>query len=101
MSFFIYLIVGGVMYVAGTLIFLKRIKPHKHNKNRLPFQDKRLVPYMMGCFLVALGLSAWASLSLLGHERLDITYVLVNSVVMTVVFYFGLNPDETQMKLPD
>lgn len=36
-----------------------------------------------------------------GHERLDITYVLVNSVVMTVVFYFGLNPDETQMKLPD
>lgn len=101
MSFFIYLIVGGVMYVAGTLIFLKRIKPHKHNKDRLPISDKRLVPYMIGCFLVALGLSAWASLSLLEHEGLDVVYVLVNSVVMTVVFYFGLNPDETQMKLPD
>lgn len=101
MQFLGYLLMGGFLYMLGTVIFLKKIKPKKANQDRLAYHDKRLLPYLACCLLLMLVLSSLISLYLLNHKTLDITYVLVNSVVGVVVFYFGLNPDEMNMKLPD
>lgn len=96
-----YLLLGGAVYVAGFQLYLKKIRPNKAKDERLKFTDKRLLPYLVGCFVLMLPVSALISLFVLKHDGLDLAYVLINSLVATAVFGFAINPDETQLKLPD
>lgn len=101
MQFLMYLLLGGAVYVAGFQLYLKKIRPNKAKDERLKFTDKRLLPYLVGCFVLMLPVSALISLFVLKHNGLDLAYVLINSLVATAVFGFAINPDETQLKLSD
>ncbi|MDO4250065.1 MAG: hypothetical protein Q4C68_00995 [Moraxella sp.] len=101
MGMFLYLLMGMVMYVAGIMIYIKRLKPNKTQQGRYKVTDPILRPYLLGCAVLMVVISVVISLFVLKHQPLDVVYVLVNSVVATVVFYFGLNPDDTNLKLPD
>lgn len=96
-----YLLLGGAVYVAGFQIYLKKIRPNKAKDERLKFTDKRLLPYLVGCFVLMLPVSVMISLFVLKHDGVDLAYVVINSLVATAVFGFAINPDETQLKLPD
>lgn len=95
----LYLILGGIVYVAGFQIFIKKIRPTKAKNERLKFNDKRLLPYLLGCFGLMLPISVMISLFVL-KKGVQVDYVLMNSLIATGVFYFGLNPDESYMDLP-
>ena len=101
MGMFAYLLLGIGMYVAGIVIFIKRLKPKKTSKGRYAATDPILRPYLAGAVVFSLGLSLILSHFVLGHNPIDVAYVLVNTLVATGVFYFGLNPDDTNLKMPD
>lgn len=101
MQFLMYLLLGGAVYVTGFQIYLKKIRPTKPKDERLKFTDKRIFPYLIGCFLLMLPISTVISLFVLKHDGVDFAYVVINSLIATTVFGFAINPDETQLKLPD
>ncbi len=104
MGMFAYLILGAVMYVSGFLIRQKIVKPKliKLNKTtRLSPTDPIVIQWVVPCFVVMLVVSAVIGRFLLEHQGFDFAYIIINSLVATVVFYFGFNPDESTMKLPD
>lgn len=100
MGFLGYLIMGIAVYLAGFGIF------QKHIRQKIGVSDRSIlhpfiVQCLLGCFVVMLVVSFLIGRFVLAHQGIDVAYILVNSLVATVVFYFGLNPDETNMKLPD
>lgn len=48
-----------------------------------------------------LAVSALIGRYVLHHDGFDWAFIIVNSLVATVVFYFGLNPDTTKMNMPN
>lgn len=100
MGFLGYLLLGAAVYVAGFSIYSKRLKPSRPKGVSYDLKTPIIQKYLLGCFGIMLVLSSVLSLFVLGHQGIDVLYVLVNSLVATVVFYFGLNPDETNMPIP-
>lgn len=101
MGFMSYLLMGSLVYVAGFTIHHKHLKAKKQQGVVYTIKSPIIWQCVLGCFVAMVLVSALLSLYILKHEHLDVAYVLVNSLVATVIFYFGLNPDETNMKLPD
>lgn len=100
MSAFLYLVMGAVVYITAFKIYLKVIQPKKKEQTfnlKHPF----VIKCLLACFVLMLPVSALIGRFVLSHVEIDWVYVLVNSVVATVVFYFGLTPDDTNIKLPD
>lgn len=95
-----YLILGALAYIAGIVVFQKRIR-HKIARNDRKITHPVIACCVLGCLVIMLIVSFLIGRFILAHKGIDIAYILVNSLVATVVFYFGLNPDETNMKLPD
>lgn len=101
MGFLGYLLLGGVVYVAGFGIHQKFLLPHRKNGVKYTPTHPTIMPLLAGCFVIMLGVSALIGRLVIGHETIDVMFVVVNSLVATFIFYFGLNPDITQMNLPD
>lgn len=101
MGFISYLLMGSLVYVAGFTIHHKHLKAKKQQGITYNIKTPIIWQCVLGCFVAMLAVSALLSLFVLKHDSLDVAYVVVNSLVATVIFYFGLNPDETNMKLPD
>jgi len=57
--------------------------------------------YLAIFFVIMLIISALLGRFVLGHNGLDIAFVIVNSLVATFVFSFGLSPDHIRHDLPD
>jgi len=38
---------------------------------------------------------------MLGHIHIDLAFIIVNSLVATFVFSFGLNPEKSSYHVPD
>lgn len=100
MSFLAYLVMGSLLYLAGFTLFKKIIR------SKIPIHERKLshpliVQCLLACFVIMCVVSFLISRFVMNHVGFDVMYVLVNSLVGTVVFYFGLNPDEATMKLPD
>lgn len=95
-----YLILGALAYIAGIVVFQKHIR-HKIAPNERKITHPVIACFVLGCLVIMLVVSFLIGRFILAHKGIDIAYILVNSLVATVVFYFGLNPDETNMKLPD
>lgn len=93
-----YLFLGSVVYAIGVMIYLKVIRPKKLTLSLL---SPLLIQLLLGCFLLMCGISAVIGRFLLSHQGFDWAYILVNSGVATAIFYFGLTPDESSLKLPD
>lgn len=101
MGFMGYLLMGSLVYVVGFTIHHKYLKVKKQQGASYSIKTPIIWQCVLGCFVAMMVVSALLSLFVLKHESLDVAYVVVNSLVATVIFYFGLNPDETNMKLPD
>lgn len=98
MGFVGYLLMGSLVYLAGFGIYRKVIRPKRQADRPVSLLMAAL---LLGCFLVMALVSVMIGRWLLGHDPIDWAYVAVNSAIATGVFYFGLNPDETTMTLPD
>ncbi len=101
MGFFGYLILGSVVYVVGFMIHLKVLNPKRQAGVVYSLSHPTIVQLLLGCFVLMLMVSALIGRFLLHHDSFDVAFIMVNSVVATIVFYFGLNPDQKQMNLPD
>lgn len=101
MGFLGYLLMGSIVYVTGFMVNLKLLRP----KRQVGVIDSATHPIILSwvgaCFVIMLGVSALLGRFVLGHDGFDWAFIVVNSLVATVVFYFGLNPDTSQMNLPD
>lgn len=101
MGFLGYLLMGGIVYTIGFFINLKLLYPKRQAGEITSVKHPTIIGYLMGCFIVMLGVSALLGRFVLHHEGIDWAFIGVNTLVATVVFYFGLNPDTTKMNLPD
>lgn len=99
MGFMAYLLMGSLVYCAGFMIHRYYLKPKKHT-GVVHMRSPIVWALLAGCFAVMLVISALIGYFVLEHQPIDWSYVFVNSLVGTVVFGFGLLPDETQMNLP-
>lgn len=95
-----YLILGGVVYTIGFIIHLKLLAPKRQQGTNFGLTHPTIMTLLMGCFVIMLLVSFLLGKFVLKHEVLDVAFVVVNSIVATIVFYFGVNPDQTQMNLP-
>lgn len=101
MGFLGYLLMGAIVYTIGFFINLKLLHPKRQAGEITSVKHPTIIGYLVGCFIVMLGVSALLGRFVLHHEGIDWTFIGVNSLVATVVFYFGLNPDTTKINLPD
>ncbi|OOR90213.1 hypothetical protein B0181_04890 [Moraxella caviae] len=101
MGFLGYLLMGGVVYTAGFFINLKRLAKGRAAGEEYSLTHPVILGYLAACFGVMLIVSALIGRFILAHEGMDWAFIVVNSLVATFVFYFGLNPDTSKMNLPN
>ncbi|MFA9485431.1 hypothetical protein LU276_04160 [Moraxella haemolytica] len=95
------IIFGAIVYVIGFVIHRKHLLRHQVNHERFSLTHPLIIKYLLACFVIMLAVSALVGRFLLNHETFDWAFIIINSLIATVVFYFGLNPDTTQMNLPN
>ncbi|MDO4441625.1 MAG: hypothetical protein Q4B81_05535 [Moraxella sp.] len=95
------IIFGAIVYVIGFAIHRKHLARHQTNNERFALTHPLIVKCLAACFIIMLAVSALVGRFLLNHETFDWAFIIINSLIATVVFYFGLNPDTTKMNLPD
>lgn len=100
MGFVGYLIMGGIVYVVGFVINQKLLTPKRQAGVKYTLTHPTIIKLLMVCFVVMLVVSMLLGKFVMGHQGIDWAFIIVNSLVATFVFYFGINPDETQMNLP-
>ena len=101
MNFFSYVVLGGFSYAAGwavrTYILDKQPKPEQpYNLNH-----PAILAYLGGFFIIMLIVSWLIGRYLLGHIAVDLPFIIVNSLVATFVYSFGLNPEKANYEVPD
>lgn len=101
MNFIGYLILGGVVYTIGFMINLKILTPKRQTGIKYTLTHPTILQLLAGCFVAMLVVSALIGRFIIGHDGIDLAFVVVNSLVATFIFYFGVNPDQTQMNLPN
>lgn len=101
MGLFGYLVLGALMYLVGFMTHQKILKKHRQGSEQLAVSHPVLLQCLAVCFVIMLAVSALIGRFVLGHTGFDWAFIGVNSLVATVVFYFGANPDTTKMRMPD
>lgn len=101
MGFLGYLLMGSIVYVAGFMVNMKLLRPKRKAGVIDSATHPIILSWLAACFVIMLGVSALLGRFVLDHDGFDWAFIVVNSLVATVVFYFGLNPDTSQMNLPD
>ncbi|VEG13288.1 hypothetical protein [Moraxella cuniculi] len=101
MGFLGYLLMGSVVYVVAFMINIKLLRQKRQTGKIDSMTHPVMIAYLLGCFVVMLGVSMLLGRFVLNHQGFDWAFIGVNSLVATVIFYFGLNPDTSQMDLPD
>ena len=101
MNFFSYVVLGGFSYAAGwavrTYILNKQPKPEQTYNLKHP----TILAYLGGFFIIMLIVSWLIGRYLLGHVAVDLPFIIVNSLVATFVYSFGLNPEKANYEVPD
>lgn len=101
MNFFSYVVLGGFCYAAGwavrTYILGKQPEPEQ------PYHLKHptILKYLGGFFIIMLIVSGLIGRYLLDHTVIDLPFIIVNSLVGTFVYSFGLNPEKPSYDVPD
>ena len=95
MNFLGYVILGGLSYAPGwairTRVLDKQFKPDEPYSLKHP----AILGYLGGFFIIMLIISWLMGRYLLGHIQLDLMFIIINSIVATFVFSFGLKPEKS------
>lgn len=101
MGFLNYLLLGAIAYGLGWAVRIyvleKGVKPKEPYSMKHPI----VIRYLALFFVFMLVVSALLGRFVIGHNEIDIPFIVVNSIVSTFVFSFGLSPDHVQHDLPD
>ncbi len=100
MGFLSYVLLGGMAYAIG--LTLRRYKLEPAEKPAAPYTLKHplILRYLALFFVAMLLVSAVIVRFILGHDGVDILFMIVNSLVTTFVFSFGLCPDHKKLDVP-
>lgn len=101
MNFFSYVVLGGFSYAAGWAV-----RTYVLDKKPIPEQPYNLkhptiLAYLGGFFIIMLVTSWLIGRYALGHATTDVPFIIVNSLVATFVYSFGLNPEKANYEVPD
>lgn len=101
MNFFSYVVLGGFSYAAGWAIrsYVLDKKPEPEQPYNL--KHPTILAYLGGFLIIMLIISWLISRYLLGHASLDLPFIVINSLVATFVYSFGLNPEKVRYDVPD
>lgn len=101
MGFLNYLLMGTLAYAAGWAIRLYVLEKGPKPEQPYSLSHPKIRIYLAIFFVIMLIISALLGHFVLGHNGIDIAFVIVNSLVATFVFSFGLSPDHIRHDLPD
>ncbi|WP_296202580.1 hypothetical protein [Psychrobacter sp. UBA3962] len=101
MGFLNYLLMGALAYAAGWAVRLYVLEKGPKPEQPYSLSHPKIKIYLAAFFGIMLLISALLGKFVLGHEGLDVAFVIVNSLVATFVFSFGLSPDHIRHDLPD
>lgn len=101
MGFFSYLLLGGIAYGLGWGIRTNILEKQPTPSDAYSFTHPTIIKYMAGFFVIMLLVSFLIGRFVIGHVHADIAFIVVNSLVATFVFSFGINPDKTRYDLPN
>ncbi|WP_367104044.1 hypothetical protein [uncultured Psychrobacter sp.] len=101
MNFLSYVLLGGLSYAAGRAVRIYVLD--KQPKPEQPYNLKHpaILAYLAGFFIIMLIISWLIGRYLLGHVTIDLPFIIVNSLVATFVYSFGLNPEKANYEVPD
>ncbi|WP_019673099.1 hypothetical protein [Psychrobacter lutiphocae] len=101
MGFLNYLLLGALAYAAGWAVRIYVLEKGPRPEQGYSLQHPKVVQ-ILGLFLgLMLVVSALLGRFVLDHQGFDWAFIIVNSVVATFVFSFGLSPDHIRHDLPD
>ena len=101
MNFLSYVVLGGFSYAAGWAI--RAYILNKQPEPELPYNLKHpaILGYLGMFFIIMLIVSWFIGRYFLGHVSIDLPFIIVNSIVATFVYSFGLNPEKATYDVPD
>lgn len=100
MNFLGYVVLGGFSYAAGWAIRTKVLDKEAAPEQPYSLKHPAILGYMGGFFIIMLIVSWLIGRYALGHIHIDLAFIIVNSLVATFVFSFGLNPEKSRYDLP-
>ncbi|WP_435978764.1 hypothetical protein [Psychrobacter sp. DM4] len=99
MNFLGYVLLGGLSYAAGWAVRVYRLDKNPEQPYHLKHPE--ILGYMAGFFIIMLIISWLLGRYLLGHTALDLPFIIINSIVATFVYSFGLNPEKANYDVPE
>lgn len=100
MNFLVYLLLGGMLYVVGTLINVNILT--KADKSRqMTIKDRIVWAYLAACCALLLPVSWLMERQLLSNVGTDWLYILVNTLVGVGVFFAGLTLSKSTLPPPE
>lgn len=101
MNFLSYVVLGGLSYAAGWAIRMHVLDKQPAPEQPYTLKHPAILSYMGGFFIIMLIISWIIGRYLLNHMQLDLPFIIINSLVATFVFSFGLNPEKANYDVPD
>ncbi|WP_169391822.1 MULTISPECIES: hypothetical protein [Psychrobacter] len=101
MNFLGYVILGGLAYMAGWFIRTKVLGNKPAPKTPYRLTHPVILSYLGGFFVLMLIISFLIGRFILGHNSLDVMFIIINSLAATFVFSFGINPENANYDVPN
>lgn len=95
MNFLSYVILGGLSYAAGWAIRTHVLNKQSESDTPYTLKHPAILGYLGGFFIIMLIISWMIGRYMLGHIQLDLMFIIINSIVATFVFSFGLKPEKS------
>ncbi|MDN5566349.1 MAG: hypothetical protein L0G25_06060 [Psychrobacter sp.] len=95
MNFLSYVILGGLSYAAGWAIRTHVLDKQLDSDSPYNLKHPAILGYLGGFFIIMLIISWMIGRYMLGHIQLDLMFIIINSIVATFVFSFGLKPEKS------
>ncbi len=95
MNFLSYVILGGLSYAAGWAIRTHVLNKQPESDTPYTLKHPAILGYLGGFFIIMLIISWMIGRYMLGHIQLDLMFIIINSIVATFVFSFGLKPEKS------
>lgn len=100
MNFLSYVILGGLSYAAGWIVRTYVLDKQPAPEQPYSLKHPAILGYLGGFFIIMLVVSWLIGRYLLDHIQLDLLFIIMNSLVATFVFSFGLNPERAWFEKP-